>query len=102
MTQPAPRYVIYHDEPQTESAVPVSRTVKAMNIIEFLARDFPPRENMLTPWLGVSSLELMYAWRGMGKTLVAHSVAWAVATAGGFLKWRAPQPRRVLLIDGEM
>jgi len=76
--------------------------VPAMTIDEFLSRDFPTRENMLTPWLGVASLALMYAPRGTGKTLVAHGVAWAVACGGGFLKWNAPQPRRVLLIDGEM
>jgi hypothetical protein len=76
--------------------------ITAMNIAEFLSRDFPPRENMLVPWLGVSSLALMYAWRGTGKTLVAHGVAWAVACGSGFLTWHAPQPRRVLLIDGEM
>jgi RecA-family ATPase len=76
--------------------------VAAMTINEFLGRDFPPRENMLTPWLGVASLALMYATRGTGKTLVAHGVAWAVACGGGFLNWNAPKPRRVLLIDGEM
>jgi putative DNA primase/helicase len=74
----------------------------AMTIDEFLRRDFPARETILTPWLGVASLALMYALRGTGKTLVAHGVAWAVACGGEFLKWAAPQPRRVLLIDGEM
>jgi putative DNA primase/helicase len=76
--------------------------VAAMTIDEFLSRDFPPRENMLTPWLGLASLALMYATRGTGKTLVAHGIAWAVACGTGFLSWEAPQPRRVLLIDGEM
>jgi AAA domain/Helix-turn-helix domain of resolvase len=76
--------------------------VTAMTIEEFLRRDFPPRETMLAPWLGAASLALMYAARGTGKTLVAHGVAWAVACGGGFLNWKAPKPRRVLLIDGEM
>jgi AAA domain/IclR helix-turn-helix domain len=76
--------------------------VTAMTINEFLQHDFPPRENMLAPWLGVSSLALMYATRGTGKTLVAHGVAWPVACGTGFLNWRAPQPRQVLLLDGEM
>src|SRR3954471_20372846 len=79
-----------------------SPQVTALTINEFLARDFPPRENMLAPWLGVASLALMYATRGTGKTLVAHGIAWAVACGGGFLNWKAPKPRRVLLIDGEM
>ena len=47
----------------------------AITIDDFLCRDFPPRETMLTPWLGVASLALMYALRGTGKTLVAHGVA---------------------------
>jgi RecA-family ATPase len=79
-----------------------NQQVQAMTIYEFLMRDFPLRENMLAPWLRVASLSLMYATRGTGKTFVAHGVAWAVASGGGFLKWQAPQPRSVLLIDGEM
>jgi putative DNA primase/helicase len=78
------------------------RQVTAMTINDFLARDFPPRETMLAPWLHVASLALMYAARGTGKTLVAHKVAWAVACGGAFLKWKAPKRRKVLLIDGEM
>jgi putative DNA primase/helicase len=39
---------------------------------------------------------------GSGKTFVALSVAYAVASGGVFLRWKAPEPRRVLLIDGEM
>jgi putative DNA primase/helicase len=80
----------------------VTSQVTALNLSEFLQRDFPPRENMLAPWLGASSLALMYAWRGTGKSLVAHGTAWAVACGAGFLTWKAPQPRRVLLLDGEM
>src|SRR4051794_30924548 len=103
LRDPAETARILRMEAEPEAPRPLlSRNVKAMNIAEFLASDFPPRENMLAPWLGVSSLALMYAWRGTGKTLVAHSVAWAVATGGGFLNWTAPQPKRVLLIDGEM
>ncbi len=40
--------------------------------------------------------------RGLGKTHVSLNVAYAVATGGEFLGWKAPQPRRVLFIDGEM
>jgi putative DNA primase/helicase len=45
---------------------------------------------------------MMYAVRGTGKTLVALGIAYSVATGTAFLKWQAPGPRRVLLIDGEM
>ncbi|WP_439402672.1 AAA family ATPase [Bradyrhizobium sp. DASA03068] len=42
------------------------------------------------------------ASRGTGKTHVALGIAYAVATGTEFLRWNAPKPRRVLLIDGEM
>jgi hypothetical protein len=38
----------------------------------------------------------------VGKTHFALSVAYAVASAGQFLKWKAERPRKVLYIDGEM
>jgi len=44
----------------------------------------------------------MYAPRGVGKTLVALGISYAVATGGLFLRWQAPVPRRVLYLDGEM
>jgi hypothetical protein len=45
---------------------------------------------------------MVHAWRGIGKTHFALGVAYAVASGGGFLKWKADKPRRVLYIDGEM
>ena len=45
---------------------------------------------------------MLYAFRGMGKTYLAHGIADAVATGGPFLRWNAPKARKVLIIDGEM
>lgn len=45
---------------------------------------------------------MIYAPRGVGKTWIALSIAHAIASGGEFLCWRAPRPRRVLHIDGEM
>ena len=39
---------------------------------------------------------------GLGKSWLALSVAVAVATGGRLLRWEAPTPRRVLVVDGEM
>jgi hypothetical protein len=69
---------------------------------DFLTRPFPPREMVCAPWLPVAGLAMLYAPRGVGKTHVALGLAYAVASGGGFLKWTAPIPRRVLVIDGEM
>jgi putative DNA primase/helicase len=45
---------------------------------------------------------MVHAWRGVGKTYFALSVAAAVATATRYLRWQAPAARRVLYVDGEM
>ena len=45
---------------------------------------------------------MVYAPRGVGKTWIALSIAHSIACGGEFLCRRAPNPRRVLYIDGEM
>lgn len=59
-------------------------------------------ESILSPWLCSQSLSMIYSWRGTGKTWVALNIAYAVATGGSFLRWKAEQPIKVLYIDGEM
>jgi hypothetical protein len=76
--------------------------VSAITLERFLKMEILPRATMLTPWLPVQGLAMLYAPRGTGKTRVAHGVGHAIATGSGFLRWQAPQPRRVLLLDGEM
>src|SRR5262245_15985053 len=77
-------------------------SIVSLNVYDFLAKEFPPRELLLAPWLPVQGLALLHAPRGIGKTHTALGVAWAIGTGTGFLKWKAPAPRRVLLLDGEM
>src|SRR5207245_9325663 len=76
--------------------------VSAIALERFLEMEIPSRATMLTPWLPVQGLAMLYAPRGTGKTRVAHGVGHAIATGSGFLRWTAPQPKRVLLLDGEM
>jgi hypothetical protein len=78
------------------------RGLKALNGAELLTTTFPPRALMLAPWLPEKGLAMIFAPRGVGKTWVALSIAHAIASGGDFLRWRAPDPRRVLYIDGEM
>jgi putative DNA primase/helicase len=73
-----------------------------ITIEDLLAREFPPREMILAPWLPAKGLVMVYAPRGVGKTLFAWSVAYAVATGGMALRGKAPKPRKVLIVDGEM
>jgi hypothetical protein len=61
-----------------------------------------PREYILSPWLPSSGVCMVHAYRGVGKTFFALEVAVAIATGGTFLSFKAPKPRKVLFIDGEM
>lgn len=63
---------------------------------------FPPREHVVYPILREKGLAMLYAFRGMGKTFLAHEIAAAAACGGSVLKWHAPKARKVLIIDGEM
>ena len=76
--------------------------VRVCTIDELIERKFPPREVLLSPWLRKQSLDMIHAWRGIGKTYFALEVAYAVATGGRFLGWHAPNPHGVLYVDGEM
>lgn len=69
---------------------------------ELLVKELPAREMLLSPWLQSQSLSMVYAWRGVGKTHVALGVAYALASGGEFLGWKAASPVPVLYVDGEM
>lgn len=68
-------------------------------LLEF---ELPKRKFILGPILQQQGLAMIHAPRGIGKTHVALGIALAVATGGMFLRWIAPEPRRVLYLDGEM
>ena len=85
----------------TISAIPSTR-LRPLDLREFLKLAIKPREMLLDPILPEKGLAMLYAARGTGKTHVALGIAFAIATGTKFLKWTAPKPRRVLLIDGEM
>jgi KaiC/GvpD/RAD55 family RecA-like ATPase len=69
---------------------------------EFTALAIPPRRHVLHPVMPEKGLVMLFAPRGVGKTYVALTVAYAIATAGKFLTWSAPTSRSVLYVDGEM
>jgi putative DNA primase/helicase len=75
---------------------------RPLTVAEFLSLNFPPRELILDPWLPTQGLAMIHSARGIGKTHLALSIAYVVATNTGLRGWSAPTPRRVLYIDGEM
>jgi putative DNA primase/helicase len=76
--------------------------LKSIGFNDFLAVDFPPREMLLNPILPERSLAMLYAPRGVGKTLLSLSIGLAVASGAPLLRWSAPRQKRVLYVDGEM
>lgn len=76
--------------------------LKVVSIGALLSEEFPPRSVMLSPWLCSQSLNMVYSWRGVGKTHFALNVAYAVASGGNWLGWEATEPFEVLYVDGEM
>lgn len=74
----------------------------AVTLHDLLSRELPKIDPLLSPWLGMQTLNMVYAWRGVGKTHFALNVAYAVASGGEFLGWQADQPHGVLYLDGEM
>lgn len=76
--------------------------LQVLTIDEFLGREFPSRETLLSPWLPSKGLAMIYGPRGIGKTHLTLGCAYAIASGGSFLRWTAPRPRRVIVIDGEM
>ena len=76
--------------------------LKGYALEEFLSLKIPPRSYVLEPVIPAQGLTMLYAQRGIGKTHVAIGISLAVAAGTDFLKWRAPESKRVLYVDGEM
>jgi putative DNA primase/helicase len=76
--------------------------LKPVSLHELLKMDLKPRAPIIGGLLHERGIVMAYAWRGVGKTWFALSLAYAIATGGKFLRWESAKPRRVLYIDGEM
>jgi putative DNA primase/helicase len=88
---------------QEPDAEPEDRSApRAVNVRELLSLTIPPREYLVEPILREKETAMVHAWRGVGKTYFGLELAFAVASGGSFLRWRAPRARPVLYIDGEM
>lgn len=90
--------VARRDPQQADAAVHLT----VLSINDFLSRELPKRETLLTPWLPTQGLCMIYAPRGTGKTHLSLGIAFAVAAGGQFLRWQASQPAGVLFVDGEL
>jgi putative DNA primase/helicase len=78
------------------------QTIQPITAGDLMRMDIPPRQTLLSPWLPQQGIALLYASRGVGKTFAAMSIAYAVASGGQLMRWKADAARRVLYVDGEM
>ncbi len=76
--------------------------LKTITLAQLLAHPFPEREDLVAPWLRQGESAMLWAPSGIGKSMLALTLALAVAGGGTVLGWTAPKPRPVLYVDGEM
>ena len=69
---------------------------------ELLRMQIPTREMIVRPFIPTSSLVMVYAPRGLGKTFFVMDLCRAVTTGQAFFEWEVPSARDVLFVDGEM
>jgi AAA domain/Helix-turn-helix domain of resolvase len=78
------------------------RPLVGVPLEDLIAMNLPQRPRLLGPWLTTSSLVMVHARTGVGKTWFSLSAFQALALGGTFLKWKADRPHKVLYLDGEM
>ena len=94
-----------HATPTNVFMNPITPSIPELRSIgfnDFLNLNISPREMLLHPILPESSLAMLYAPRGVGKSWLGLSIGLAVASGSSLLRWSAPKPKRVLYVDGEM
>ena len=85
-----------------EHAKPYQSHLRPLTAAEFLARELPPRKNILGAWLPEKGIVMVYSPRGVGKTLFGMTCAYAIAAGAGFLGFECQEARKVLYLDAEM
>src|ERR1700761_52392 len=76
-------------------------TPRLIRARDLMVADLPERRVLIDPLFTNKTLALLYGPRGLGKTFVAMGIAWAAASGGSFLDWRArPPPGGVYLAGG--
>lgn len=78
-----------------------ARPLLALDYGNLMQTRLPPIPRLLDPVIPMCGLTMLYAGRGIGKTMLALSMAMAVATGSKCLNWQG-RKSRVVYVDGEM
>jgi len=71
-------------------------------VAEWRKRQLPPRDYLLEGLLSTTARWMISGDTGIGKTLLALELAFAIAAGADFLNWKGVRPARVMYLDGEM
>ncbi|WP_049767111.1 AAA family ATPase [Waddlia chondrophila] len=80
----------------------IKTSLQVLTANELLLMNIKPKKLIIDPWLPEKGLAMIYAERGIGKTYLSLTIAYAVACGEPVCKWKIPEARKVLYIDGEM
>ena len=73
-----------------------------LEIDQLASIELPERKKYLHPWLMESSINMICAPKGTGKTMLGLSIGEAVARGASFGPWGAGESVNVLYLDGEL
>jgi putative DNA primase/helicase len=79
-----------------------TRKIYSRGMKDFMLLQFPKRRCLLKPWLTTAGLSALFAEPGVGKTRLALSVGYAVASGTSLLGWQCEHRAPVLFVDGEL
>jgi putative DNA primase/helicase len=76
--------------------------LKLMSFSDLIFADLPPKEPLMVPWLLTQDLAMVYAKRGVGKTMFLLELTVGLSCGGSVFNWEVPEPVHVVYVDGEM
>ena len=86
-----------------KSSIPDIVPIEPIGFDEFINLELPEREMILKPVIPEQGIVEVFGPRGILKTWFVLGIGLAIASGKqAFWTWEAPEPKRVLFIDGEM
>ena len=78
--------------------------ILGISLADFLDMEIKAPEYLINPWMRERNLCMLYAAKGVGKTFIGLTIAYALSIGSDLFngKWKVPKTRRVLYVDGEM
>ncbi|MFN9438261.1 MAG: AAA family ATPase [Brevundimonas sp.] len=91
--------------PDTAPEVDADKAMLRPHVVsaaDLQALEVEPREPIIEPFMVTSSLSMLFAPRGVGKTFLALSLGISLSEGTNFLTYEVLKPWRTLYFDGEM